>query len=182
MIQKKSRTLTKAIQGEVFLNVLKKLNNSSKLSWKCLHQLYPRKVSEQYKIFSIGLQENIYCSFQNVGMELTVEEVTIQISTAVRRWLWIPCHYILSIYIYIYIYIYKCINHAVGSVDPRSLSQIKIFQLLINHDVTTYQNTNQTDKRDAVASMEPVLSYVCQTFLENKYNLDPHVWRILFSF
>lgn len=78
-------------------------------------------------------------------------------------------------------YTHKCINHAVGSVDPRSLSHIKIFQLLINHDVTTYQNTNQTDKRDAVASMKPVLSHVCKTFLENKYNLDLNVWRIHFS-
>jgi hypothetical protein len=97
MIQKKSRTLTKAIQDKDFLNALKKLNNSSKLSWKCLHQLYPRKVSERYKIFSIALQENIYCSFQHVEMELSVEEITIQISTAVRHWLWIPCYYTLSI-------------------------------------------------------------------------------------
>ena len=99
-----------------------------------------------------------------MGKELTVEEVTIQISTAVRRLFWIPRHYILSIY--------KCINHAVDSVDQRSLSHIKIFQLLINHDVTTYQNTNQTDIRDAVTSMETVISHECKTFLENKYNLD----------
>jgi hypothetical protein len=96
-------------------------------------------------------------------IELTVE-VTIQSSTAVRRLFRIPCHYLPSIY--------KCINHVLGSVDRRSLSHIKIFQLLINHDMTTYQNTIQTDTCDAVTSMEPVLSHECKMFLENKYNLD----------
>jgi hypothetical protein len=72
----------------------------------------------------------------------------------------------------LYLSTYKCINHTVDSVDPRSLSHIKIFQLLINHDLTTYQNTIRTDIRDAVTSMEPVLSQKCRMFLENKYNLD----------
>lgn len=173
-IQRKSRTLSKAKQGEDFPSVLKKLNNPSKRFWKFLHQLYPLNVSEQNKMFTISLDKNTYRSFQNVGIELTVAEVTIEIPTAVRRWLRIPCHYILSIY--------KCINHAVGSVDPRSLSYIKIFQLLINHDVTTYQNSIQTDIRDTVTSTKLVLSHECTTFLENKYNLDLRVWRIHSSF
>jgi hypothetical protein len=36
-------------------------------------------------MFTISLDKNTYRSFQNVGIELTVAEVTIEIPTAVRR-------------------------------------------------------------------------------------------------